>query len=295
MSVSLVDLLITSCTTQNDVISILSIVFVDLVHQRFYLFFHFSEEPDEPAEVKQVKPTPPPRQRNSANAAAAAAAATMYHAPLPTPPPDDMEPQSVSFVQDDTTPLANELGSMSSGSGKKSSLHQITSGSKTYRITPESGSPPRPSAHRLFTSDAPAEGSLTSSDENPSFNERGFYIALDSDAPKRPKPPLRTRSPAKRRESGSSSGVGGGLSANSRDQQRRDLTTEYIKSIVDHVPIQKEEDDDFEDQENRFYGRHHHQNEACDEREKPAGELVIDEKPHLDPVRILTLFFNFGK
>lgn len=214
----------------------------------------------------------------------------MYHAPLPTPPPDDMEPQSVSFVQDDTTPLANELGSMSSGSGKKSSLHQITSGSKTYRITPESGSPPRPSAHRLFTSDAPPEGSLTSSDENPSYNERGFYIALDSDAPKRPKPPLRTRSPAKRRESGTSSGVGGGLSANSRDQ-RRDLTTEYIKSIVDHVPIQKEEDDDFDDQENRFYGRHHHQNDACDEREKPSGELVIDEKPLMDPVRILNLFF----
>lgn len=104
-----------------------------------YLVYRDEHERD----PDEAKPTPPPRHRNPA---------TVYHAPLPTPPPDDMEPQSVSFVQDDTTPLANELGSMSS---KKSSINQITSGSKTYRITPESGSPPRPSAQRLFTSDAP--------------------------------------------------------------------------------------------------------------------------------------------
>lgn len=205
-----------------------------------------------------------------------------------------MEPQSVSFVQDDTTPLANELGSMSSGStGKKSSLRQITSGSKTYRITPESGSPPRPTAHRLFTSDAPQEGSLTSSDENPSLNEKGFYIALDNDAPKRPKPPLRTRSPAKRRESGTGPAGSSGLQS-IRDRQRRDLTTEYIQSIVDHVPIHKEDDDDFEDQENRFYGHHRGSidDDIIDGREK-AGELVIDEKPQMDPVRFFFLWTSF--
>jgi len=85
------------------------------------------------------RPTPPPRQRSSAN---------IHHAPLPTPPPDDMEPQSVCFVQDDNP--SSDPASLASST--KKSL-QITSGSKTYRITPESGSPPRPSAHRLFNSD----------------------------------------------------------------------------------------------------------------------------------------------
>lgn len=88
--------------------------------------------------MEQEKPTPPPRQSR---------VGTVYHAPLPTPPPDDMEPQSVCFVQDDSVPISSDTTSMSS---KKSSLQQITSGSKTYRITPESGSPPRPAAHKLF-------------------------------------------------------------------------------------------------------------------------------------------------
>lgn len=125
-----------------------------------------------------------------------------------------------------------------------------------------------------------AEGSLTSSDENPSYNERGFYIALDGEGPKRPKPPLRTRSPAKRRESGSSLGGSAGT-------HRRDLTTEYIQSIVDHVPIHKEEDDE---SDGRYY---HHEAEICDAKERASGELVIDEKPHMDPVRIFTSSFHF--
>jgi hypothetical protein len=91
-------------------------------------------------EREAERPTPPPRQRG---------AATIHHAPLPTPPPEDMEPQSVSFVQDDNAPSSDPA---SLASSTKKSL-QITSGSKTYRITPESGSPPRPSAHRLFSSD----------------------------------------------------------------------------------------------------------------------------------------------
>jgi len=66
-----------------------------------------------------------------------------------------MEPQSVSFVQDEAMPLSSDLASMSS---KKSSILNVTSGSKTYRITPESGSPPRPSAHRLFPADNGGHG-----------------------------------------------------------------------------------------------------------------------------------------
>lgn len=87
--------------------------------QWYYLSLkHIRSEQIERA-LESEKPTPPPRQSRN-----------VYHAPLPTPPPDDdMEPQSVSFVQDDAVPISSDTTSLSS---KKSSLHQITSGSKTY-------------------------------------------------------------------------------------------------------------------------------------------------------------------
>jgi len=105
----------------------------------YYIPLNLLNSEETERESERPKPTPPPRQSRST--------VNVYHAPLPTPPPDDMEPQSVCFVQDDAVPLSSDMGSMSS---KKSSLRQITSGSKTYRITPESGSPPRPCANRLF-------------------------------------------------------------------------------------------------------------------------------------------------
>lgn len=211
------------------------------------------------------RPTPPPRQSRTSHANAA----TIHHAPLPTPPPDDMEPQSVSFVHEDHSPSSTELASIASS---KKSL-QITSGSKTYRITPDSGSPPRPSAHRLFNNnDAP--GSLTSSDENPSLNERGFYIQIDNDGPKRPKPPLRTKSPAKKRDTST------GSSYDPAAVSRRDIASEYVQSIVDRVPLPKAR---YEEDEFPVYRNDLKEFDDHDPSDRPGGELVIDEKPALDP------------
>jgi len=208
---------------------------------------------------EEDRPTPPPRQRSTV---------TIHHAPLPTPPPDDMEPQSVCFVQDDNPPSSSELNSIASS---KKSL-QITSGSKTYRITPESGSPPRPSAHRLFSSN---ENTEHSSDEQGSLGDRGFYIPLDNDVPKRPKPPLRNK-PTKRAN-------GTYETTNSQGQGRRDLSSEYVSSIVENRtnPQDLNDDDEFQVQ------RYTHRDRAFEEEEERlGGELVIDEKKHIDPTEL---------
>lgn len=106
------------------------------------------------------------------------------------------------------------------------------------------------------------------------MNERGFYITFDNEGPKRPKPPLRTRSPGKRRDG--SSGPG------DRNNVPRDLTTEYIQSIVDHVPITAVSDSD----EEMHNVRRRETRLNSDRTSDPiGGELVMDEKPHLDSVR----------
>ncbi|CAG7719003.1 unnamed protein product [Allacma fusca] len=226
--------------------------------------FNRPNDENEKSSIDQ-RPTPPPRQSRTSHSNAA----TVHHAPLPTPPPDDMEPQSVSFVHEDHSPSSTELASIASS---KKSL-QITSGSKTYRITPDSGSPPRPSAHRLFNNnDAP--GSLTSSDENPSLNERGFYIQLDNDGPKRPKPPLRTKSPAKKRDTNV------GSNYDTIALNRRDIASEYVQSIVDRVPLPKVR---YEEEEFPVYHNDLKEFDDHDPTERAGGELVIDEKPALDP------------
>ena len=111
------------------------------------------------------------------------------------------------------------------------------------------------------------------------MNERGFYITFDNEAPKRPKPPLRTRSPAKRRD-----GSSGPHSRSSGAAPSRDLTTEYIQNIVDRVPIPAASDE-----ESQHDQRRQNRNESG---EVLRGELVLDEKPHLDSVRRFLSFFK---
>lgn len=106
-------------------------------------------------------PIPPPR---------------LNHAPLPTPPVDDMEPQSISFIgsSEDSEQLSSGLSKLN-----------ITSGSRTYRIP----SPTR-TARNSFQKNVSEK------------QEQGFYISFDEEsAPKRPKPPLRAKrgSPKKER------------------------------------------------------------------------------------------------
>jgi len=121
------------------------------------------------------------------------------------------------------------------------------------------------------------------------LNEKGFYITFDNEAPKRPKPPLRTRSPAKRRDG--SAGPRDRLS--NAGNVSRDLTTEYIQSIVDHVPIQTDSDDDPPVRSSRNNVRERITS-GSDAEPGGGGELVIDEKPQLDPVRSLYVLFNYA-
>ncbi|CAK1544321.1 unnamed protein product [Leptosia nina] len=93
-------------------------------------------------------------------------------ASLPAPP-DDMEPQNISFIgnaeQEETLPAIGRLN--------------ISSGTRTYRIP----SPTRPSLSR-------------DSFRQEETNEKGFYISFDDEQPKRAKPPLRQKRGSPRKE-----------------------------------------------------------------------------------------------
>lgn len=121
---------------------------------------------------------------------------------------DMMAPQSISFIADEddvdeadnfnVQPVPRHNGS----SSIKKSFDQIdefetslgklniTSGSRTYRI-------PSPTTRHVL-----ADNSFQSMESQNETVEKGFYISFDNDiAPKRPKPPLRTkRSPKKSNE-----------------------------------------------------------------------------------------------
>ncbi|XP_028036101.1 patronin isoform X14 [Bombyx mandarina] len=94
------------------------------------------------------------------------------------PPPDDMQPQNISFIgnaEDDA--LRHGIARLN-----------ISSGTRTYRIP----SPTRPTlARNSFQQEELPE------------NEKGFYISFDNEQPKRAKPPLRPKrmSPKKERSS----------------------------------------------------------------------------------------------
>ncbi|XP_054281794.1 patronin isoform X3 [Macrosteles quadrilineatus] len=115
-------------------------------------------------------PTPPPRR--------------VTHAPLPAPPVDDMEPQSISFIG------SSEEDQLSAGLNRMN----ITSGTRTYRIP----SPTRshaPLSRNSFSSPTPPAVRATP--------EKGFYISFDDDtAPKKPKPPLRVKRNSPKKERG---------------------------------------------------------------------------------------------
>ncbi|KAE8747737.1 hypothetical protein FOCC_FOCC005560 [Frankliniella occidentalis] len=149
-----------------------------------------------------------PRQHSLASDDRNAQRNSAVHTALPTPPVDDMEPQSISFIAD--MPSSDDI---SSGISK---IH-ITSGSRTYRIP----SPTRPNSARhplpqhndtkkafyMFgnqTGDArPDELEIDNrvEMEEQAAPEKGFYISFDEDTtPKRPKPPLRAKRASPKKE-----------------------------------------------------------------------------------------------
>nr|CAD7259678.1 unnamed protein product [Timema shepardi] len=113
----------------------------------------------------------------------------IIHAPLPTPPVDDMEPQSISFIG-----MHKDNGHLLTQGIK--GLH-ISSGSRTYRIP----SPTRPAIARnsFQQQNLPEAPPLEADDET---TEKGFYISFDDEKnqPKRPKPPLRTKRSSPKKE-----------------------------------------------------------------------------------------------
>lgn len=130
----------------------------------------------EPVSLQQLHARhAPPHAHTPAHTPAHAPA----HAPTHAPPPDDMEPQNISFI----------------GNAEDDALRQginrlnISSGTRTYRIP----SPTRPSLNRNSFQQLDQE-------EVSEQNEKGFYISFDNDQPKRPKPPLRAKKMSPKKE-----------------------------------------------------------------------------------------------
>ena len=136
----------------------------------------------------------------------------VFHAAMPAPSIDDMEPQNVSFIEspavgvDEADLLPRRLRNLN-----------ITSGNRTYRIPHEDqSSPPRPALLKTFRNQSPSPVTTpaTGSDRDYTSGEdagagvlspdvktaklkdnveadRGFIITFDDvTAPKRPKPQL---------------------------------------------------------------------------------------------------------
>jgi calmodulin-regulated spectrin-associated protein len=118
-----------------------------------------------------------------------------------------MAPQSISFIADedenenDIDEADNYIRPMPRRNGTssvKKSFDQIgefetslgklniTSGSRTYRI-------PSPTTRQTV-----AESSFQSMESQNESDQKGFYISFDSETPKRPKPPLRTKKSPKK-------------------------------------------------------------------------------------------------
>ncbi|XP_073995220.1 calmodulin-regulated spectrin-associated protein patronin isoform X5 [Rhodnius prolixus] len=149
-------------------------------------------------------PTPPPRS-------------SVNHAPLPTPPVDDMEPQSISFIGsgDDDPHLTTGLSKLN-----------ITSGSRTYRI---------PSPTRAYTPSV--RNSFSQQHDKP---EQGFYISFDdpSSQPKRPKPPLRTKRNSPKKERGLTQTLdGSSLGKTCEETQNGQQTHSSVGSPMTERPI----------------------------------------------------------
>lgn len=87
----------------------------------------------------------------------------------------------------------------------------ITSGNRTYRIP----SPTRPAliSRNAFHPSSASEPVISGADVTKDLsNEKGFYISLDDDQPRRPKPPLRTKRGSPKKERSFSSDIADGRS-----------------------------------------------------------------------------------
>lgn len=178
--------------------------------------------------------------------------------PVPTsaPPPDDMEPQNISFI----------------GNAEDDALRQginrlnISSGTRTYRIP----SPTRPSLANSFQQ-VEAEP-----------NEKGFYISFDNEQPKRPKPPLRAKRGSPRKERAEYA---------SPDRSPENTWSEPVREEREE---RRDERRDERREERREEPREIRRTSPVRERVRPPSAepaaLIIGESK-LDPVSITFLIF----
>ncbi|KAK8726897.1 hypothetical protein OTU49_010116 [Cherax quadricarinatus] len=143
---------------------------------------------------------PPQRQQKSPSPTRQT---SVSHAPVAAPPPDDMEPQSVSFIN--STDEQHSENQKDDASDKLKRL-SISSGSKTYRISHEPGSPTRPSLG-VKTFRVPTK--------------KGTPIYDDVDLPQ-PAPPQRSRTPPYHQDTG-------GLDDDDEDDDEIDIKAEPLQ------------------------------------------------------------------
>ncbi|KAJ8944831.1 hypothetical protein NQ314_009372 [Rhamnusium bicolor] len=209
-----------------------------------------------PVSLQQIENREPPQRKTS-----------VTHAPIPAPPADDMEPQNISFIGN------NASDKLSEGLSRLN----ITSGSRTYRIP----SPTRPLITRNSFQPSPspplteaAPVTEISSLDNDPTSQKGFYISFDSDQPKRPKPPLRTKrmSPKKER-----SYIESPEEAYERKEERERLENKrQLERELMEERIKKEDDDRrrqalIEQEREKLRAKR----EASQERQKVAAASAI--------------------
>ncbi|XP_065163737.1 patronin isoform X3 [Atheta coriaria] len=181
-----------------------------------------------PISLQNMEPQRPERERKS----------NIMHAPIPAPPADDMEPQSISFIANPDDQAAESLSRLN-----------ITSGSRTYRIP----SPTRPlitrhsfqpaSAERVERVERVDSEPEPAEENNIDNNKKGFYISFDNEQPKRPKPPLRTKkgnSPKKERSYVEDADMEAERRAQAADKQERKL---QLERELEQERLKKEADE----------------------------------------------------
>lgn len=147
------------------------------------------------------------------------------HAPIPTPPVDDMEPQNISFIGNSEDNYVQGISKLN-----------ISSGTRTYRIP----SPTRPHISRnsfQLQHDVPEPAKP----EPDASNEKGFYISFDNEQPKKPKPPLRVkRGSPKKDKPASAPAIGSGDFSSSSNVGRQDnIARERHKLLVKELEEEK--------------------------------------------------------
>lgn len=208
---------------------------------------------------------------------------SVIHAPIPTPPVDDMEPQNISFIGNSDDNYVQGISKLN-----------ISSGTRTYRIP----SPTRPHISRnSFQQVQPKEDiSVTElkADSADTTNEKGFYISFDNEQPKKPKPPLRVKRGSPKKEKPVSAPV---ISSNNNDYNNDNHTDKPEKTARErHKQLVKELEEEKRQMEEAKLERQRIEKLAL-ERERlenakkendAATALVIGVEPsHLDPVRII--------